>query len=139
MISYSPSFIRIHVRMQFKYFVWPANFHFFFGRQECFHLNSYLKSVGCLSYSPTNLKFWLLFVICWLSIYNLHSACTPSFCIQVQCRNWWLPFDAHIPSFNKNKVAKNCKRSDISQKLLFRIWLPSNPLPHTQELTILYN
>ena len=29
-------------------FVCSTNFHFCFGRQECFHINSYLKCVGCL-------------------------------------------------------------------------------------------
>ena len=34
--------------MQINDFVWPTNFHFYFGRQKCFYINSYLKFVGCL-------------------------------------------------------------------------------------------
>ena len=54
-------------------FVWPTNLCFCFGRQECFHINSYLKFVGCLFTGLQNRSFVLFFVICRPLIRTLHA------------------------------------------------------------------
>ena len=65
--------VKVQFRVHFKDFACPTNFHFYFGRHECFHINSYLEFVDYVAAGIYKRKKFC-HTFCHLQDLNSHPA-----------------------------------------------------------------